>query len=180
MSLETISTKNNRVYQRRFDHDEAQELRAQGWSYPLLADRFGVSVAAVYRICNPEFEERQRKRHAAWLRKKRHPCSGGCGRLVWMHGTTRSGYCPRCVKALDVAADVRESELRCTKCRRWKPDEEFPRYKGVHARRGRNGWCRSCCAAARREHRRLRPDIEQAAIARKRSPLKKPTSKISS
>lgn len=46
MSLETHSKKRNRVYERAFDHEEAQRLRSEGWSYDDLAERFGVSLTS--------------------------------------------------------------------------------------------------------------------------------------
>lgn len=38
---------------RRFDHDEARRLRAEGWTYPQIAQRSFVSPQAVARVCHP-------------------------------------------------------------------------------------------------------------------------------
>lgn len=163
MSLETISTKRHRVYHRMFDHDEARSLREEGWTYQALAGRYGVLEAAVIRVCDPRVNARMQEQSKRSLRRRRRPCLGGCGRLVWWHGntSTRSGKCSRCIAAERTTQDVRVSELRCTSCREWKPDAEFPTYKASIARRGRNAMCRACCATARREHRKRKPDLER-------------------
>lgn len=155
MSLETHSTKRNRVYQRAFDHDEAKVLRAAGWSYAKLADHFGVSVGAVRRVCDPRVRQRMDQQAAAFIEKQRQPCLGGCGALVWMHqkNAGRSGLCPTCMAIQKAAAGVREDTLRCSKCREWKPDDEFGRQTRP-TRRGRRNRCRVCETADRRALRR--------------------------
>lgn len=53
MSLQTVSTKRNRVYERAFDHDEARQLREadpKTWTHKALAAHFGVSTQAVKRV----------------------------------------------------------------------------------------------------------------------------------
>jgi hypothetical protein len=158
VSLTTISHKKGRVYHRHFDHDEARRLRAEGlWTYSRLAEHFGVSEAAVMRVCNPEFRARMdaRLKEFVW-RNKREPCKGECGRLVWMMTKGRSGYCQSCLGERRVAADVREGELRWTQCRQWKPDSEFGHNKNK-ARRGLGPRTRSrmrmCMALDRRRPR---------------------------
>lgn len=50
MALVTVSKKRNRVYYRKFDHDEARRLRAEDpkhWSYSELARHFDVSKTAI-------------------------------------------------------------------------------------------------------------------------------------
>jgi hypothetical protein len=71
VSLETISDrKPGRVYRRAFDHDEARELYATGlWSQSALAERFGVSRAAVGRVLNPRRREAMARHSKEWVRK---------------------------------------------------------------------------------------------------------------
>jgi hypothetical protein len=126
-----------------------------------------VSQAAVERVVNPK----RRARMAAqsldwWYRARRVPCSGGCGRLVWQQ-SGRSGYCIECLSAQKTADDVRAGELRCSKCREWKPDAEFPSYRPVKSRRGRNAQCRVCATKVRRDFRRKRPDSVAAENRRR-------------
>lgn len=165
MSLETHSTKRNRVYRRAFDHDEARKLRAEGWSYSRLADHFGVSATAVQRVCDPEFRAKLDARSLAHARANRKPCRGGCGTLVWDHGD-RTGYCTACWGAVRSAPNEREGELRCTRCGEWGPDEQFGRDTRRKTRRGRRTYCRACEAEARRDHRRRKPEQERAATNR--------------
>lgn len=161
MSLVTVSEKRNRVYRRAFDHEEAQALRADGWTYPALAERFGVSVTAVARVCDPEVRARMDAAAKGWLAEnRRRPCRGGCGCLVWLQNKGRTGYCPSCFAELRAAAGVREGELRCSKCGGWKPDAEFGRAKRK-TRRGRRLWCRACESAARRARRHANPERER-------------------
>jgi predicted transcriptional regulator len=35
-------------------HEEAKSLRAQGWTYHTIAEKFGVTDAAVYFAINPD------------------------------------------------------------------------------------------------------------------------------
>lgn len=160
MSLVTVSEKRNRVYRRAFDHEEARALRADGWTYPALAERFGVSEAAVARVCDPEMRARIDAAANRWARENRRPCRGGCGRLVWLQNRGRTGYCQSCFAELRAAAGVREGELRCSKCGGWKPDAEFARQKRK-TRRGRRLWCRACETAARRANRNANPERER-------------------
>jgi len=162
MSLVTVSKKRNRVYYREFDHDEARRLRAEDpkrWSYRALAEHFDVSYTAVQRLFNAHAEERLNRHTLRWARRRRRPCLGGCGTLVWAHTKNRTGYCLRCIGAQFAAANVREAELRCTRCGEWKPDDQFYRRRSNHARRGRATHCKPCSAIDRREHRHR--NIEQ-------------------
>jgi hypothetical protein len=179
MSLVTHSKVRDRVYRRVFDHDEAQRLHAEGWSYARLAVRYGVSEAAVGRVCNPRTRERMDENSKKHNRRARVPCRGGCGRLVWMHGRinkmTRTGFCQDCWNASKTAADERPEELRCTKCREWKQDENFTKEKGRKTRRGLKSQCRGCETIARRENRRKNPERERATDrARKRKKRRNP------
>lgn len=161
MSLVTVSDKKNRVYQRAFDHDEAQKLRAEGWTWQALTVHFGVSEAAVRRVCDPKVRERMAANGNDWHRAHRQPCLGDCGALVWMTAPDRTGYCADCVSARRAAEAVRETELLCRKCGEWKPDAEFTDDRRRTRRRGKRTFCRACDTAARRGHRRANQDRER-------------------
>lgn len=168
MSLVTVSTKKNRVYHRAFDHEEAKRLREEeGWTYTRIADHFGVSTAGVLRVLNPKYRTYSDRQTNAYHRKRRTACKGGCGKLVWNTTKGRTGYCQQCLAARMVAADVREDELRCTRCRQWRPDDEFPLAKIRNGKRKNFGrrhkhcWCRQCVTAVRREFRHAHREQER-------------------
>lgn len=49
---------------------------------------------------------------------------------------------------------AREGELRCVRCRQWKPDDDFPRSNHrTKARRGRHNHCRPCNNEIKRKWR---------------------------
>lgn len=161
MSLVTVSTKRDRVYRRAFDHEEAIALHADGWTYPALAERFGVSETAISRVCNPNTRERMQRLSNQWAWKQRKPCRGGCGRLVWMTARARTGFCAECWAERLNEPNVREDELRCTNCGEWKRDAEFGGSKAAKNRRFRRGWCRACETKSRRAHRRTHAERER-------------------
>lgn len=164
MSLVTVSTKKDRVYQRAFDHDLAREQRAEGWTWRRIAEYHGVSMTAVERVVKPGVRARMNEHVRRNWEKKRKPCKGGCGRRIWDHfGPTRqvSGYCPTCFGELRAAPNVRPDALRCTKCGEWKPDEDFGEQKR-NTRRGRRTWCRACESANRRAIRHANAERERA------------------
>jgi hypothetical protein len=148
---------------RVFDHDECRRLRAEDpkrWTFKELAAHFDVSSAAVSRVLNPQTRARMDRNSLAWARRQRAPCKGGCGTLVWRHGVqgrARTGYCLRCL-ALQRSKSVRADTLLCTRCKQWKPDEQFPHRNDAVSRRGRATLCRPCQTIARREYRNSTPE----------------------
>lgn len=161
---------------RLFDHEEAVRLRSEDpatWTWQALADRYGVTVQAILyavrRVTDPDWKARQNTYSREYQRENlRAPCEGGCGALVWTHVLGRSGFCPACKGAQRAAPNVRDAELRCTRCGEWKPDSEFGAEKRP-SRRARRSWCRVCEAAVRRKNRQANPDRERAKNnARKR------------
>lgn len=169
--LETYSLKKRRVYERKFDHEEARRLHSEGMALHAIARHFGVSDNAVRRVVDLEFREMMDKKTRAWIEKtKRAPCLGGCGTRVWLQNQARTGYCHRCLPAKRNEWTVREGELLCRRCEQWKPDRDFPlnrkskrRKDGTPSasRRGRDPWCRSCATAVRRAHRHAHPEQEK-------------------
>lgn len=157
MSLITVTPKRKRVYQRKFDHEQALELLDAGGSVQAVAEKFGVSTSRIYQIrhrrADPGWWERDADRRRKWTREnQRAPCAGGCGTMVWMAQEGRSGFCPSCVRTVGYVTD---DELMCHGCREWKPDEEFgysPSYP--RGRRHRASRCLKCLREKRRERRR--------------------------
>jgi hypothetical protein len=171
MSLETHSVARNRVYQRKFDHEECIRLRTERpklWTYKKLAEHFGVSQAAIERVCKPQVRAKMDAQSKLHRERLRRPCIQ-CGKPgVWAHTKGRTGLCSRCAGARIADPNVRETELRCTRCGEWKPDEEFPKAtagKGL-ARRGHRTFCRACATEVRREFRHRKPEQENATAHR--------------
>jgi hypothetical protein len=140
-----------RVYERKFDWNEAKRRYAAGESLYLIASELGVSHQAVRRVVVPGKMEEQ----AAYSRTLK-----GAGRCDDCGGPTHAGSryrgstrCRDCA-SLALATSVRENELMCFGCKEWKPDEEFPLNKAdSKARRWRHSFCRGCQTIARREYR---------------------------
>lgn len=165
MSLETHSTKRNRVYQRAFDHDEARRLRENGWTFEKLAEHFGVSITSVAMLFNNRLRERMREQSLQWARREYlRPCIRGCGRNAW-HQPGRRGICVDCA-AEERTSTVRPDSLLCTRCNKWKPDEDFFMSRGNKRRRQRHSICRPCSTEARREWRQRNPEKEREATRR--------------
>jgi hypothetical protein len=139
---------------RRFDHDEAYARWLAGESQTAIAASYGVSQAAVSQAVlrhDPAKRAALNAYHRAYQRERlRKPCVRGCGRLAW-HGRGREGVCIPCTAAARTTT-VRETELLCTKCDEWKPDEAFPHGHGK-ARRGRHSLCRTCQTRERQDYR---------------------------
>ncbi len=81
---------------RKFDHDEAVARHAAGEAVSALAREYGVSLTAVYRVVDPRVRERMYAQSQKSLERRRMPCKGGCGVLVWPHGARTTGYCNSC------------------------------------------------------------------------------------
>lgn len=165
MGLEMVSNKRNRVYVRKFDHEEAQRLFAEGHKAPALAERFGVSTAAVMRVVDPKIRRRMDQQTQTYARRKRALCKGGCGRRVWAHGQNkRTGYCQKCYLEELGKGFARDGELRCSECGEWKPDDRFPRVRSrgsLAPRRGRKSGCVDCDTKRRRKYRKAHPERER-------------------
>ncbi len=143
-----------RVYERKFDWDDARRLHADGVSYAELGRRFGVTARAVRRVCDEEFRARDAARSAEWMRGGTCP---DCGVQTSRTSRADSHRCQACA-AMALATSVRETTLRCQTCREWKPDDSFPRHKGKIARRGRHKQCTACVTVARRIYRHSHPE----------------------
>ena len=141
------------VYERRFDWDEARRLRGEGMAFTQIAERMGVSPAAIYRVVVPGARERINASAASWVMGG--ICSA-CGKTgVSRTARDKSRRCVECARKKQ-ATSVREGELLCFGCREWKPDGEFPANRQARARRSRHGFCRGCQAWMRQRSRERR------------------------
>jgi hypothetical protein len=135
-----------RVYERKFDWDEAARLRERGMPVRVIAAKFGVSAAAVYLALDPALRARDHVRTAQWQRSGTCPeCGSPC---------TRGYRCRGCANRAQ-ATSVRPAALHCVTCGEWKPDEAFPRdaAKTNVVRRGRHRQCRPCNTEEKRRYR---------------------------
>ena len=146
-----------RTYERKFDWDEARRRRAAGETAGAIARDLGVSVTAIKRVTEPEEYKRMNDHVAAYQRSGRCP---DCGTQTTRKSASRSSRCPRC-SAIHQSTTVRPTELHCSSCDRWLPDEAFPRDSGRIARRGRHRQCTKCQTVARTEWRRRNPERDR-------------------
>lgn len=147
MSMVTKSTKRNRVYQRRFDHEEAQRRFAAGERLTSLAREFGVSTAAVRRVVVPGQRERMYRQSRV---KQMSGVCVDCG---------KTGIAKRAKRCMDCSAThrlktVRPTTLRCSICKEWLEDTAFRKGETCsESRRFRSRTCRECDSRARTEYR---------------------------
>lgn len=188
MSL-TYVGKNGRVYQRRFDHDEARLRYQDGESVAAMAREFGVTESAIWQVVSESTRRCSQRATAAYLARNRVPCDN-CGKpgvlLPHIGGKKGRGdgraLCHRCrsdEKIERLRFDLETAELVAVRCvsldcangERWQPPENFTngtrfrwlREGGIHSH------CRACQTRARREYRRAHPEVEAAAAARARA-----------
>lgn len=162
MSLYTVSTKRNRVYKRKFDHDEARRLYAEGgWTYQSLAEKFGVTYTAVRRVVDAEFGQRVMARVAAYqMSGECVACGGPRARYTRRNrGYEDSGMCHTCW-AESKQTRFRFDEMgnlaaiRCGTCKQWKDEGLFPSNR--EDSRGKHAQCRECGTKARQRSRERR------------------------
>lgn len=164
----TVSTKRNRVYPHKFDHDLARVMRKEGGlSYNEIAREMGVSIRAVQIAINPDQRARDRANSEKYQR-------GGtcidCGKQISSNAATPATRCSACA-GVARRTSSRPGELYCSRCDTWKPDEAFAHASNRPNRRGRHCSCTPCLTKMRREYRaNLSPEkrAEQAARDRQR------------
>ena len=150
MSLVTVSAKRNRVYPRKFDHDEARARHTGGETLAELAAEYGVSPTAIRRVVDPATRRRMVQR------TRRHVMSGCCPDCGQEGTTVVEGRPSRCTACSDLAraTSVGDGVLRCQRCRGWMPDDMFPKNRSTsRPRRGRHECCRACQTIIRQEAR---------------------------
>lgn len=141
----------NRVYQRKFDYDEAKRRRSAGESLTSIAAAFGVSPAAVARATNGRTRAMMDENSRRWLAE--HPprdlCE--CGR----EKDRRSARCRACWRASLSPVEVVNAagHVWCTSCNAYRPADAFS-YKAANAHRAfRCHLCRHCETRARQDYR---------------------------
>jgi hypothetical protein len=164
MSLVTVSTKRNRVYQRKFDHDECRRLRQDGWTYQALADHYHVSIAAIDRVLNPNRRKRMDERTRDWLTA----ICDDCGKTCTHNWSSKKGRHDRvcCKQCGDkrrreehlIARHDEHGNIHCCRCETHKPPDDF-RFDKHGFPRNR---CRSCETAARRDYHHRHLEQERA------------------
>lgn len=171
MSLEVYFAKKNRVYRRKFDHEEALARFQAGESVRALAGEYGVDENAVRRVVIPGEKDAQMARARRWRTGTCERCGGPAMRLVsgkLEHNPDGLQLCSRCRGYLrrervrfnkhGELVSVRCCMLDCANGRRWQPPENFTRGHefadiregGIHTQ------CRSCQTRARRRYRERR------------------------
>jgi hypothetical protein len=178
MTVFTVG-KNGRVYQRKFDWDEARARHNAGEGYTALARAYGVSINAVKRVCDPVFKvqmDARREAHihtgvcedcgqagvtSAAFRRTRPSKHGrvlcaGCGAVE-----KRTRY--RFDKAGTLVA-VRCNMADCAHGDRWQPPGNFPRGENAKDLRpgGFHSVCRDCNTRMRRDHRARNREAQAA------------------
>jgi hypothetical protein len=137
-----------RVYTRKFDWDEAQRLHDGGLSYAAIAERFGVSHGAVYFALNEVARKLMAARNSKW---QRDGVCVVCGASCSRNASRKITRCATCANKLR-ATSVRDDELLCLGCRKWKPYDSFP-MGGNRSRAGRHQQCRVCLTEQKRAWR---------------------------
>ncbi len=152
------SLKNGRVYCRTVNYQVIRERYAAGETVTEIARDIGFSFAGVKRIVDPAFSAKLYAVSQASLMSGTCP---DCGKEGTFKHKGVSSRCRDCASRA-LATSVREGELRCYRCREWKPDAEFPNSSKNKARRGRHKNCRLCNTTLRREHRHRNPEAAKA------------------
>lgn len=150
----TFVGKNGRVYQRKFDHEEAQRRYAAGELASALAREYGVTRHAVASVVSDRTKAtRRRYEMHVKLAGVCERCSAPTNLAAQRNG---SRFCRDCASD-NQATSVGDGVLMCFKCREWKLDDDFPHtVSGAIRRRGRHSFCRACQTKARQEYRERR------------------------
>ncbi len=163
VALTVYSPARNRVYVRRFDHEEATARYAAGETVKELAASYGVTPNAVYRAITPGYKEREQATAKRWRTGLCERCGGPAMRLIAgkkEHNPDGRVLCLRCRgrerrKRLRVDPSTNTYKLECGRCKHWKTVAEF----GERVRKAlANGEapkyvCTACATTARQTYR---------------------------
>ena len=144
-----------RVYERKFDWDEAQRLYREGVAITHIANRLGVSHAAVRRIVVPGQKARMANSSAEWVRanSRRHYYKSKCESCG---AACRTGHrlCGNChYESMCKPTVDNNGKVFCTKCERFLEPDAFTFDSSATERGFRGHFCRACDTAARRAYR---------------------------
>lgn len=150
----------NRIYIRKFDHDDCRTRYAAGESIASLMRRYDVAYGSVRRVIDPAFREALDARAKAFYAGVCSGCGAPC--LGSRHPSRHQArdLCKSCAHKADrvcVRLDENGSVLlvRCFACKEWKPPEVFGRgrrYPDLREGGFHNG-CRACNSSIRRDYR---------------------------
>lgn len=177
---------------RTFDWDEARARYKRGETLKQIADSYGVSDSAVWRMLKPERLARDRAAAAKWNEKFRVSCET-CGDPCLSvehpakapHNPDGRTLCARCrgdekterflFNERGSLVSVRCVMLDCANGERWQSPDNFPRgSRSRHIREGGiHGQCRACLTRARREYRAAHPEVTAAENKRARDARRK-------
>ena len=152
--METHSTKRNRVYKRKFDHELAQEMYEKGFNVNEIARHLGnvVTPAAIARVCVPAIREQMDAQSTKWL------MSGTCV-ICGKNCAKYTDHCKKCrsrEKQTRFIVDDNDEivAVRCMTCKQWKPRDLF--HNSAKQSRGIYRQCRACSSRTRQEYRERR------------------------
>lgn len=156
MSLTYRSTQRNRVYTRKFDHEEAKRRYEAGESPAALAREYGVTINAVRRVVIPGERARMAATALEHHRRKGNPSQywdcPDCGARARKGHRCRACYLIARYEERPQPIDA-VGRVYCYRCRAYRPADEFsfdPRWP----KRGfRREVCRACDSARRQDYR---------------------------
>jgi hypothetical protein len=143
------ATRGARVYERRFDHEEATRRRQEGVPVTQLADEYGVGTTAIYFATTPDRNPSRVARQRQWRLTQCSVCGGPAQKQTYRGDAPRCRSCAAAASATSVRGDT----LHCCTCDRWLPDSAFPSDRRQRARRYRHRQCTACQTAARTAYR---------------------------
>ncbi len=162
MTYAVYSPIRNRIYIRKYDHDECRRLYAQGASVSELAERYGVTTTAITICVDPEARARNYARASAFYKTSCEDCGNPCLIASAPMKRAKSGrsLCAICSakerrENVQVDGDGTVIAVHCASCKEWKPAEAFgkgKRYPDLREGGFHNG-CRACNVAMRRAYR---------------------------
>lgn len=153
---------NGRVYQRRFDYDDAKARYQGGESIRALAAEYGVSWSTVQRVVVPGRRERMDFVTREYNLAVCDICRGPCLRVTHPARNVHDGrqLCATCRAketrtGVALTADGALVEVYCASCKRWLDPDCFgrgTRYPDLREG-GFHGSCRSCLTRQRQDYR---------------------------
>lgn len=152
--LETRSAKINRVYPRKFDHDQARELHAGGVSLRQIARQVGVSRSAVQRVVNPIRRQQVDAATKRTLEAICDDCGGRCSHNWYAKDHRHDRVVCRSCAAKRTRRETlarrldQDGRIHCSKCDTHRPPSMYRLVRGFPY-----CWCRPCENAQRRSSR---------------------------
>lgn len=126
---------------RKFDHADAFTRYNNGERVRDLASEYGVTETSIYYALQVEKSTARKRKH---ITKICPDCGVGISR--------NSKRCKDCAhKAMVIT--VRDTQLRCTCCKKWKQDDDFHQNKNTPLRRFRTWTCKDCSSLLHKNHR---------------------------